>query len=515
MIIGKQKVFPLKILSRWKAPQAIVFILLLLLCCLLFQLFSFFYPSAYFVDSYLLTLNIVLMVFLSIVLFFIYRDFIEPFSQLEQLTQAMLAGDLDTKIIARKNSSFIPLSSNINALATMLKAQSTQTEKQINDHVQHITNKTRSLQVLYDVAASVSQSQNINHLLKDYLYTLESLVGSVSSSMQIRTHGHDYKVIAHSGEFELSQHHKILDQCFKNTQFQTKLVWIESINHYLEDDKTHTQYGLICIPLNYRDKFLGSYHLIIHSDKSYYDQADNELLISIGQHLSMAINQNRLRKEGDLVRRIEERSNIANELHDSLAQTIASIRYQTRVLDDSIHQEDEKATWYEMEKLEHSIDEANTELRELIAHFKMPVYSTGFIPEIEQAVERFRHETGKQIFLQKDWPSIKLPAEYEIHILRIIQESLANIRKHADAKTVRILLLGDGVGNFSVLIEDDGIGFKLENPAEGALGEHIGLSIMQERAEHINGSLKVESELEEGTHVMLSFSYQSSNLETN
>jgi two-component system nitrate/nitrite sensor histidine kinase NarX len=90
-------------------------------------------------------------------------------------------------------------------------------------------------------------------------------------------------------------------------------------------------------------------------------------------------------------------------------------------------------------------------------------------------------------------------------VVRIIQEALANTRKYSKAHTVRVILRCDDAENYHVLIEDDGIG--MEKPAfSGHPGEHLGLSIMQERARYLGGELRIESEPGEGTRVQLDFS---------
>ncbi|MEO1846268.1 MAG: histidine kinase, partial [Pseudomonadota bacterium] len=90
--------------------------------------------------------------------------------------------------------------------------------------------------------------------------------------------------------------------------------------------------------------------------------------------------------------RLEERAQLANELHDSLAQTLASLRFQVRVLDDTLRQDNELAVWQEMERIQGSLDEANVELRELIAHFRAPVSKHGLMPGIRKLLSRFRKE---------------------------------------------------------------------------------------------------------------------------
>ena len=100
----------------------------------------------------------------------------------------------------------------------------------------------------------------------------------------------------------------------------------------------------------------------------------------------------------------------------------------------------------------------------------------------------------------------------EIQVFRIIQESLANIRKHSDAHTARILLRNEGTDTYHLLIEDDGLGIAPATPA--LRGEHVGLAIMRERAERLAGTLQIESDAGEGTRVSLTFSTSSSPRQT-
>ena len=202
---------------------------------------------------------------------------------------------------------------------------------------------------------------------------------------------------------------------------------------------------------------------------------------------------------------MKERTRLSGELHDSLAQTLAGIKIQVRVLDETLHQGDEERTWQELEKIEESLEEANIELRELIAHFRVPISEAGLLPAVERTVERFRRDCPDvRVLLQTRWEDMKLPAEHELQIVRIVQEALANARKHAQASTVRILISGDvQSGHCRVLVEDDGVGFA-SPPREGG-GTHIGLSLLQDRAMRLGGRLRVESEPDEGVRVALEF----------
>jgi two-component system nitrate/nitrite sensor histidine kinase NarX len=230
------------------------------------------------------------------------------------------------------------------------------------------------------------------------------------------------------------------------------------------------------------------------------------LLASVGRYMGMAIERAGIDEEADRLSRMEERHRLANELHDSLAQTLASLRFQVRVLDETLHQGEESAVWQELERVENSLDEAYRELRELIAQFRAPPERQGVVPSLRAVVDRLRSEGQMLVFLQNEWRDAQLPPEIETQVVRIVQEALNNARKHARAHAVRVLLRNAGEGNYHVLIEDDGVGIA-EPPEPRRPGEHIGLDIMQERARRIGGELRIESEPNEGTTVTLNFRY--------
>ena len=221
--------------------------------------------------------------------------------------------------------------------------------------------------------------------------------------------------------------------------------------------------------------------------------------LAADQEAQLLQQQSRLARHSDRLLRFEDRSAIANELHDSLAQSLASLKMQVRVLDDTLRQDNEVAIWKEMENIQAGLDEANIELRELITYFRLPVDGNGVVSAIEKAVSRFRLTSSIEAVLQNHWPEVNLPVEYERQVLRIVQEGLANVRKHSGADMVRILL-NQAHDARRVLIEDDGIGMSLTS---GETDNHFGLSIMQERAGSIGATLQLESEPGDGTRIIL------------
>ena len=271
----------------------------------------------------------------------------------------------------------------------------------------------------------------------------------------------------------------------------------------LINDKTSE---LISIPVRHHGHTLGVLNVFIPDNQFHLDTEKALMLLAAGQHLGLAIEKHRLENAAKQKLIQEERNMIANELHDSLAQTLASLRFQVRILDQTLQPTSEYMAIMSLEQVEHGLDEAYTDLRELIAHCRVPIEQQGLLPSIERVVSKFREETGIHILLQCECQEPDVPANMEMNIYRIVQEALTNIKKHADAHIVRILLNCDGNGDFRILVENDGKGFDKKS-VESKEGQHLGLTIMQERARHLGGELKIESEPDEGTRIELRFHY--------
>ena len=201
---------------------------------------------------------------------------------------------------------------------------------------------------------------------------------------------------------------------------------------------------------------------------------------------------------------INERTALAHELHDSLAQTIAALRFQVNNLEESMGRADTLASKRDLRKINAGIDAVNTEVRELIANFRAPMDERGLVASIEDMASRFERETGISVYLQTDDDGVHLSPVAEVQLLGIVREGLANARKHSGAELVRVLLKGRADGFYRLLIEDDGVGFD-ESTHPSKPGEHIGLSIMRDRAQRLGGELKIESEPGEGTRLDLTF----------
>lgn len=453
---------------------------------------------------------------IALLFFRIRKTLLSPLTLLRDWVHNIRAGNLSARIDDEGHPEFSELVKDVNALSDTLESLSSDMQSQVRKQTQHIERKTHSLEIIYDVAASINVSRDLDDLLTRFLHTIKDVVNARAAVVRLVTDDNQMRLVSSIGlDDDLMEREQLIpsEAClcgsaYKNgtVQFQKDLSQCDKIigRNFFEQDNI----GMIVVPLQYRDKTLGVYNLFV-DENDFADPEDIEgLLTSLGRHLGMAIDKARSDDEANRLSIMEERTRLAHELHDSLAQTLASLRFQVRVLDETIRKGEEPSIWHELEQIENNLDEAYAELRELITHFRAPIDKRGLIPAVEHLVDRFRNQSGISIYVQKEWNVLHLPASIEVQALRIIQESLNNIRKHSQAHTVRVILRSDIQGDCRILIEDDGIGMnipKTANSTNSTSGEHIGLSIMDERAARIGGTISIESEEGEGTRIILRF----------
>lgn len=454
-------------------------------------------------------------VLLLISIYLVWIDLLKPILNIEVWSQQMRSGHLDHKISTPQHGRLSQLSEDLNDLGTMMFHLARDTEEQLLQHTLHTEQKTQSLSILYDVAASINVSNSLEDLLKRFLKTLTEVIRANAGAVRLLNQDNKMELVASIGfDSELIALEHILpaescvcgrvDKCDDLVFQDTLLPCSKNVHHkFFGIDQ-----GLIVVPLQYQGKMLGVFNLFVHKDIFTSKNTDDfrELFTSIGRHLGMAIAKARLDEESTKLSIMKERNRLSYELHDSLAQTLASIRFQVRVLDEILHQDDEASTWQQLERIENTVDEANTELRSLIAHFQAPIRKQALIPAVQDMVKRFRTESDIHIFFQHTITDpIKLSDKHHLEVMRIIQEALNNIRKHSEANVARIMIRQPSPDRIQILVEDDGVGLS-EHNEHAKPGEQIGLNSMKERASRIKADYTLESDPGEGTRIILEFS---------
>ncbi len=436
------------------------------------------------------------------------RSLWRPLASLRCWAMRVRSGNLSARIPEdRAAGEFAELASDVNALGERLKTLTQERGAGGDSRV-----IARWLSVLNAITAGIASSQDLDELLPRFLFTLHSAGEVRGGIVRLLTGDGHLRLVASIGlPQDIVEHERrvTLDCCLCGQAVGRRTLSVDQdlkacCTSWGQNPFPGEDLVLLAIPLRYDGRVVGLYNLFMERTRVIGQSDVEDLLLGLGQHLGAAIEKMRLQDERRQLSLLQERMAIAHELHDSLAQTLASLRIQAQVLGETIEPDGYSATRTEFARLTAGLEIAHKEVRGLIRNFRAGGAEGGLLPALDAAIVRFKEETGIPVYVQKDWHGT-LPATHETHVLRVIQEALANIRKHAHAQTVRVLLQSEVGGDYKVLIEDDGEGPVSAAERADRDDGHFGQTIMRERAHAIGGELRVEHEAGEGTRVWLTF----------
>jgi two-component system nitrate/nitrite sensor histidine kinase NarX len=184
-----------------------------------------------------------------------------------------------------------------------------------------------------------------------------------------------------------------------------------------------------------------------------------------------------------------ERQLLAQELHDSIAQSLAFLKIQIQLLRDAMTRKDQPAIDAAMGELDVGVRESYSDVRELLLHFRVRTHTDDIEPALRETLSKFEHQSKLKAQLTVQGQGLPLPPDVQIQVLHIVQEALSNIRKHAKATQAWVDVLTQP--SWCVRVRDNGRGFDVK--AGPPNQTHVGLSIMRERAERIGAQLRFES----------------------
>lgn len=369
-----------------------------------------------------------------------------------------------------------------------------------------------ALKVLSEITTSLSTDSNVEQLLGRFLTTMVRLAGAQAGAVRVITDDRTHlKLISSVGlPAELVEHEQIMGLdcgvCGKAAREVTVSSWTNVA--YCQKHANASYFNEACtsvvaVPLMHKNKVMGVYNLFLDKDKTVPE--DVRLLFhSISEHLGIALENARLTRENMRISLMNERQMLANQIHDSLAQTLAYAKMRLNVLSDAMQHEDyPKANRY-LADVEEAVDLAYADLRDLITQYRDRINPRGLVPAIQELAKSFRKKANADVDFLNLAQDVSLTPDEEIQVFHIIQESLYNIAKHARARHVVITFDLEN-GQYIVNVADDGVGVQKKNDESSTMGKSFGLTIMRERAARLNGKLSVESRPAGGTVIRLIF----------
>lgn len=262
---------------------------------------------------------------------------------------------------------------------------------------------------------------------------------------------------------------------------------------------------LLSVPMKTRQRTVGVLSIYNKRDTAPGDgftDRDAELAALFANQAAVAVENARLYEQTREFAVIEERNRLARELHDSVTQSLFSVALLSQA-SLSLWDKDPPKARERLERAHELASGALAEMRALIFQLRpMALQEEGLISALKKHAVALRSRHGLDVKVEVDGPEQRLAPAVEEAALRIVQESLNNVVKHARA-TGALVRLEFHDKHLRICTEDNGVGF---NPgATGGRGRArtLGMSSMRERADEAGGSMRVESQPGRGTRVLI------------
>jgi len=258
----------------------------------------------------------------------------------------------------------------------------------------------------------------------------------------------------------------------------------------------------LAVPLRRGGKVIGVFCVGDRRPRTF-SAAEVDLLSGLAAQAAIAIENARLYQKAESLAILEERERIAREMHDGLAQVLGALHLQLSRAQELLKAGETARVGGTLEEIRRMAEGAYEDVRQAIFGLRTMVSrGLGLIPTLTEYLHEWSVQSGVAADLQiRDEKATRLAPEVELQLIRIIQEALANVRKHAMARSVSVRFEREG-DHALVTVSDDGRGFEISKLPK-RISRGFGLTTMRERAESAGGSLEVHSEPGRGTSILV------------
>ncbi|MEW8692956.1 MAG: type IV pili methyl-accepting chemotaxis transducer N-terminal domain-containing protein [Candidatus Thiodiazotropha endolucinida] len=420
-------------------------------------------------------------------LYLMQTDIVSPLRDLLSSAEKAGEGDLSVRVGHTGPDELGRLGQAFNTMAIQLSRIYEDLEQRVEEKTHELTQRNNSLELLYDISRGLTKAPISEPTYRKMLSDITKVVDVKSITLCLLDHDsrHAHR-LANSGTIPPMCETANCETCIDDGK-QRKLIIGDS--------------NILSIPVNDQEQQYGVLLIEYEIGKSM-EPWQTHLLNTLGRHIGIAIGVTRRVNQSRRLALLDERSVIARELHDSLAQSLSYLKIQVARLSILIKPDDVSAKVAEvMAELEEGLDASYRQLRELLTTFRLKMDENGLTAALNETVEGFRERSSLTIILDNRISGDPLSVNEEIHILQIVREALSNITYHAKATKAEIRLSQNADGKIIIDIEDDGIGIQ----PQADRTHHYGLAIMRERANSLNAKIQIEPRSDKGTRVRLQF----------
>lgn len=419
--------------------------------------------------------------------YLLYLWIVVPVQRLQEGLARIEGREFDARLPVETQDEFGHLAAGFNRMAAELQMLYRDLAGRVDAKTAELAAQNRELTALYEMAAFLNQSNDVDALCRGFLARL---------TRQFDADGAAVRLVTEDG--------------------QVRLIGSEGLpDALLEDERCLAADGCVCdeqpcrragfasvaaFNIVSQGEKLGAFSLHLRGER-IIPASEAQLLETLGAHFGTALKSRRIAALARQLAVSEERNLVAQGLHDSIAQSLNFLKMQVHLLDAATREARMDEIREIVPLLAGGVAESYVDVRELLMNFRTKLGSGELRRAVDESIERFGVQTGIVPSLDyREEGGLPLPPDQQLQVLFILQEALSNIRKHAEAQHVSVTIVN--ACDFSLLVEDDGQGYDPEEMA--VLGEtHVGFHIMRERAQRLGATLRLTGAPGHGARVEL------------
>ena len=447
-----------------------------------------------------------------------------PIQQLIKANNQFKRGQTQTRVSIKGYREFEVLGSSFNDMAGTIETYQRSLESEVQIKTQHLVKANQVLSLFYDFSKSLTTSQvslyQLDDLIADFSKALPHLEFTlciqnkyITNKNAIVLHGEKMKELCKklscescgikNGEHTKSYPIVHQQETFGELRVRPKSTLVMNRSFVTDGDDNADNHSNITPEQRIQMTEAGSIFPFVSAE---LDAQNDELIVALTNLISTALSLRKQRQQEHQLILFEERSTIARELHDSLAQSLSYLKIQVSVLErhlKNVGSEPVQAPVYQnIEQIKIGLGSAYQQLRDLLVTFRLTIDNDNFDEALRDAASEFASKGNFNMTVHNRIMTLNLSATEQIDLIQIAREALSNISRHAKAKNVEIQLAYEDGDKYIVMsIIDDGVGIS------GGVDQtqHHGLMIMKERAHNIGGELIVTDNQPRGTIVTVRF----------
>jgi two-component system nitrate/nitrite sensor histidine kinase NarX len=442
----------------------------------------------------------------AVLLYTGYLFVLEPVGQLKQAIEKIQGGDFDARVERVTSDEFGTLAEGFNGMAEHLQSMYRNLERKVAEKTAQLEEKHERLESLYEVTALVAKATTLDELAQGFAKSVARIAHA--DGVAVRWSDQDnqrYLMLAAHGLPGAMVNDELCiarGDCHCGAESSGTELRVIPIRDIAKSALQHCAKAgfetVVNVPVYQHDHLMGEVDLFYHARVSL-SPSERSLLEALSSHLAGAMENLRLNSLEKEAAVSQERHLLARELHDSIAQSLAFLKIQVQLMRDAVQSGNAVQIGKVLEEIDTGVRESYGDVRELLLHFRTRTNAEDIAPALETTLRKFEHQSGLKATLSMEGQGMPLSPDLQIQVLHIVQEALSNVRKHARASRVWLDVHQQPEWRFEV--RDDGEGFVPDNDL---LDEtHVGLRIMNERAQRIGATVEVISTPGHGSSIIL------------